>query len=102
MTRPAGLGVVCVAAALVAGCGAAHSKTAKTTPVSAQSQRVYVGEVGVLPAPTRATNGRPRLVVPLDALTVPGRFPLSSVVSFNVPIRNDGTRPLRIERLDPG
>jgi hypothetical protein len=79
-----------------------HSNTANTAAGSAEAPKVYAGEVGVLPAPSRATKRRPRLVVPLDALSVPGRFPLSSIVSFNVPIRNDGTRPLRIQRLDPG
>jgi hypothetical protein len=31
-----------------------------------------------------------RLVLPPDAVTVPGRFPLNSVVKFNVPLRDPG------------
>lgn len=102
MTRRASLPVACVAAALIVGCGGSHTNTATTTRQSTAAQKLYAGEVGVLPAPTRATKARPRLVVPVDALSVPGRFPLDSIVSFNLPIRNEGTRPLRIERLDPG
>jgi hypothetical protein len=33
---------------------------------------------------------------------VTGRFPLDKLVVFRVPLRNDGTRALRIEKIDPG
>ena len=88
-------GIVTVA---LAGCGGSQPQTATT---SANGPTVYAGEVGVLSAPTRAVRGRPKLVLP-RALTVPGRFPLNSIVKFNVPVRNDGTRVLRIRKLDPG
>lgn len=88
-------GIVTVA---FAGCGGSHHSPAAA---SANGPTVYAGEVGVLSAPTRVARGRPKLVLP-PALTVPGRFPLNSIVKFNVPVRNDGTRVLRIRKLDPG
>ena len=94
MTRPPAA-VVGLAAVVLAGCGGSHNNGGN------EAKKIYAGEVGALPAPTRAAPGRAKLVLP-RALTVPGRFPLNSIVAFNVPIRNDGTRPLRIERLDPG
>jgi len=71
-----------------------------TTPSEAP-KRIHVGEIGGLPAPVRIRSG-PVLVLPRTAIAVPGRFPLGSVVDFNLPVRNDGTRPLRIAALEPG
>ena len=79
--------------AALAGCGG-HAQPAS-------GQKVYAGELGVLKAPLRGYRA-PHLTLPDGAVTVLGRFPLNSIVSFNVPIRNDGSRTLVIRKVDPG
>ena len=83
------------------GCGGGSQRRPAEAASKANGRSIYVGEVGVLPAPLR-TFGGPRLRLPANALTVPGRYPLDSIVRFNVPIRNDGRDPLLIKKIDPG
>ena len=79
-----------------------QSQPTRTVTVgSGKTGEVYVGEVGVLRPPGRLAN-RPKLVLPRSSLKLPGRYPLGSTVSFNVPIRNDGKRDLRITKLESG
>ena len=84
--------LLALATVLAAGCGS-HDRS--------PSKVVYVGEIGVLPTPSAAGPG-PTLVLPGGPLHVTGRFTLGSLVKFNVPIRNDGTRALDIRKIDPG
>ena len=66
------------------------------------TQKVSAGVLGALPAPPSRRPPGPRLVLPEPALTVPGQFPIDRLVVFRVPVRNDGTRALRITKVDPG
>lgn len=104
-TLPVGVGrirharlalLIGVSAFAVGGCGGA-----KHPPKPPSSKVVYVGEIGVLPTPQAARPG-PALVLPRGPLQVPGTFALGSLVKFNVPLRNDGTRTLDIRKIDPG
>ena len=88
--------VIGVPALAVGGCGGA-----KHPPKPPPSKVVYVGEIGVLPTPRTALPG-PTLVLPRGPLHVTGSFVLGSLVKFNVPVRNDGTRALDIRKIDPG
>ena len=100
MKRNAAICAFLVPALLLAACGSKHSPgppKAKTP----KSKTIYAGELGVPPTPGPAHPG-PNLVLPGNALKVPGTFPLNSLVKFNVAIRNDGTRPLVIKKIDPG
>ena len=85
-----------VSAFAVGGCGGA-----KHPPKPPASKVVYVGEIGVLPTPSAARPG-PTLVLPPGPAHLTGSFALGSLVKFNVPIRNDGTRALAIRKIDPG
>lgn len=61
------------------------------------------GRVGQLPPP-RLRHG-PSLTLPKPPkglLLLPGSYPLGSQVRFQIPIRNDGDQPLRIDRLEAG
>ena len=84
--------LLALATVLAAGCGS-HNRS--------PSKVAYVGEIGVLPAPSAARTG-PTLVLPSGPLHLTGRYALGSLVKFNVPIRNDGTRALDIRTIDPG
>ena len=86
-----------IAALVVGGCGGGD----KHPPKPPSSKVVYVGEIGVLPTPSAARPG-PTLVLPQGPLHLAGRFALGSLVKFNVPVRNDGTRALDIRKIDPG
>jgi hypothetical protein len=89
-------------AALAAGCGGGGPGTPdRRSGPFRPTDKVDVGQLGALP-PSQAPRAGPRLVLPAPALTVPGRFPLNRLVVFRVPLRNDGTRALRIEKIDPG
>ena len=85
---------------VVAGGGDSGPPTA-TVPLGTAEKPQYVGEVGVLPPPTKVYRGS-HLVNTRGLINVPGTYPLSDVVSFNVPIRNDGSRALVIKKLVPG
>lgn len=80
---------------IVAACGGA------THSASRSPDKLSAGEIGRLPPATTSTPA-PQLTLPTPALTVPGRYPLHALVTFRVPVRNDGGRPLRITRIDPG
>lgn len=83
-----------------AGCG--DSDTGNRAEGGRPAQKIAAGVVGTLPAPPSRRSSGPRLVLPKPALTVPGRFPIDRLVVFRVPVRNDGTRDLRITKIDPG
>ncbi len=57
--------------------------------------------LGSLP-PRAQTAPGPRLVLPSNTLAVADSHSLSDLVTFNVPLRNDGAAVLRIDRLYPG
>ena len=86
---------------VIVGCGGSDHQQPTVRHRAAQPKTIYAGEVGALPAPSRTVPG-PHLVLPSRALEVLGRFPLGAIVRFNVPVRNDGRRPLRISKLEPG
>ena len=96
-TEPATLALLLVASLfVVGGCGGGNHP-----PKPPPSKVVYVGEVGVLPTPQAARPG-PTVVLPPGPLHLVGNYALGSLVKFNVPVRNDGTRALDIRKIDPG
>ena len=88
--------------ALLAGCGNNDPKSMTKTSPDAAPPTINIGQVGTLPAAAPRRPRDPRLVVPGTTLSVRGRHPLNSRIIFRVPVRNDGTRPLRIIKIDPG
>lgn len=104
----AGAGLL-AATLVLAGCGTSspHRSAppaqgqARLGPPPPTGPTLDAGQVATLPpAKTRAAG--PKLTVPAGLPTVPGSFPLGSLVRLAIPIRNDGDQPLLISGLAPG
>jgi hypothetical protein len=90
--------------ALLGACGGTDRGPAsqpRAERPGAERRIITVGQVGQLP-PVAQRQGAPKLMLPRQIIPVPGSFPLGSTVRFQVPIRNDGDRTLRIAKLEPG
>ena len=99
--RTAAIVALAYATLVITGCGRGSGAADSPSGPFRPTEKADVGQLGTLPA-AQAPRPGPRLVLPEPALTVPGRFPLDKLVVFRVPLRNDGTRPLRITKIDPG
>jgi hypothetical protein len=72
-------------------------------PTTTPRPTVQAGTLGQLPPPQ--PHHGPSLTLPKPPkglLLLPGSYPLGSQVRFEIPIRNDGDRPVRIDRLEAG
>ena len=94
----AGFALALSAASCGGGSGTDHQPDGPFRP----TQKISAGVLGTLPAPATRRPPGPGLVLPERALTAPGQFPIDRLVVFRVPVRNDGTRVLRITKIDPG
>ena len=101
LMRATQLAAALALASAVASCGGDSTNDRPDDPFRPK-QKISAGVLGTLPAPASRRPPGPRLVLPEPALTVPGQFPIDRLVVFRVPVRNDGTRVLRITKIDPG
>jgi hypothetical protein len=103
------LALAVLAVTLAAGCTSdgrpqpgSATATGQPASVSPAPRVLQVGQIGTLPPSPQAPARGPRLVVPAGLVPVPGRFPLGTLIRFQLPVRNDGDAELIIDRLAPG
>ena len=94
-----------LAAVVAVGCTTSHPTPRPRTaaPTTTPRPTVQAGTLGQLPPPQprhglSLTLPKP----PKGLLLLPGSYPLGSQVRFQIPIRNDGDQPVRIDRLEAG
>lgn len=99
------VGTLLLAAMVAAGCTSSQPTPPPRTlvPTTIPPPTVQAGTLGQLPAPQ--LHHGPSLTLPKPPkglLLLPGSYPLGSQVRFQIPIRNDGDQPVRIDRLEAG
>ena len=62
---------------------------------------IEVGWVATLPPPPPTLVPSVKLSAPSGVVDVPGRHRLGSVVTFELPIRNDGSETLAFDKIEP-
>ena len=62
---------------------------------------IGLGRVATLPSAPSTLASSAKLTAPEGIIEVPGRHRLGSVITFQVPIRNDGSETLVIDKVDP-